>query len=208
MFSFALSPERVAKLTLAYSFVRDMDVKPDYYPVLAWMYMCNMPRHDYYDKKTLIEDALPFVTDDNLEKHFRYSLNHYVEHLANMDLTGFSPEAESRVDGLPLFYEMLGRDVSLHDAVMRSLVLDREKNCATMVIDTWAVWEGHPFTHHITIVFDNLLQVEMNWDSGNDYAWEFRGYVENGFLVFQLDSAYVQISCDRMRILSVEKVPA
>lgn len=208
MFSYALSPERTAKLNLAYSFVKDMQVKPDYYPVLAWMYMCNLPRHDYYVRKPVIEDALPFVTDDKLKKHFNHSLKYCIEYLGNMELTGFSPEAESRVDGLPLFYEMLGRDVSLHDAVMRSLVVDREKNCATMVIDTWVTWEGHPFTHHITIEFENLLQIEMNWESGNDYAWEFRGYVDNGFLVFQLDSAYVEITCEKMRILSIEKVPA
>ena len=204
---FGLDDPKRSMLGMAYHYAQDFKDELDFYDILVFYYIHIVKRHLSKVKLDLYNEALSYCHSEDLIKRIKDGISWCEEDYAHSQLTGFSEEAAKRIEGIDLYFEKIGHKASLHDAYVRSIQYDRENRSMTMVIDTWSSYEDDEAeTQLLTIEFSDIVTINMDVDPGNDYAWEFRCYIDNTFIHFELNSAHIEVMCRNMKIVNIENI--
>jgi len=203
----ALTPENEGKLQFAYTLAQEYKSELDYYSYLAFQVACH---HDYpwgRFERSVCEDLLLYCHNEKLRFEAEYAVKSIDKRLSEECGVGFTEEAKPFVENLDLMYDALGKDVTLHDAIVSKVDYDRENGTATVVIDTLYHWKNHR-PSLITIRFDEILSIKWDSDLCSDYVDEFVCFfqdLQGGSIWFVLKSADFRVECKRMTIISVEE---
>jgi hypothetical protein len=186
----------LTNMLAAYKYAQQDKDELEFYSFMCFWLACHdrntlTPKSEYY------KEALEYCKDSELKKDIELNYNLVKERLEKETHIGIHPSAANRIVGIEKLKPFFSGGCCLHDAEVKSMVYDRDKNILDIDIDTCIPeWSDDNKCHIIPFRFSDLLSVEVDMDYGNDYVHESHIYADDNFIYAMFDSVYLKI-CSR-----------
>lgn len=191
----------ITNMLAAYKYAQDFKEELDFYGFLCFWLAYNV--QDLHSSRlSYCEEALQYCKQADMRKYIEWNYNYSIAVCEKELFVGVHPSAANRIDGIEKIAAVYGRnDWSLHDAEVKSMVYDRDKDTLDIEIDTFiSEWAVDKQCHIIPFHFSNILSMEINMDYGNDYVWTTHVYVDNDYIYVEFESAHLKICSKNLTI--------
>jgi len=190
-------PGSVTNMLAAYKFAQDYKEELDFYGFLCFWLAYHV--QDLRSSRLVYcEEALQYCKQPDLRKYIEWNYNYSKAIREKEYFEGVHPSANNRVKGIEKIAAVYGHnDWTLHDAEVKSMRYDRDKNTLDIEVDTFIPkWAEDNQCHIIPFQFSNILSIETDMDYGNDYFSTCHIYSENDYFYVEFESAHIKI-CSR-----------
>lgn len=184
----------LTNMLTAYKYAQQDKDELEFYSFMCFWLACH-DRITLTSKFEYYKEALEYCKDPELKKDIELNHNLVKERLEKETFTGIHPSAANRIDGIDKLKPFFSDGCGLHDAEVKSIVYNRDKNTLDIDIDT-SGWSDDSKCHIIPFHFYDLLSVEADMDYGNDYVYESHIYADENYIYAMFDSVYLKI-CSR-----------
>lgn len=187
----------LTNMLAAYKYAQQDKDELEFYSFLCFWLACH-DRNTLTSKLEYYKEALEYCKDLELKKDIEINYSLVKERLEKEIYTGIHPSATNKIVGIEKLKPYYGDGKwNLHDAEVKNMVYDRDKNTLDINIDTCIPeWSDDNKCHIIPFHFSDLLRVEADMDYGNDYVYESRIYADENYIYAEFDSVYLKI-CSR-----------
>lgn len=201
------APGAMTNMLAAYKFSQSFKDELPFYSFLCFWLACHDNNSHFWTYKSeYYEEALAYCKDPDMNKYIKSNYDIAKEHHEKDICEGIHESVKNSIVGIEKLKPFYGEGKwNLHDAEVKNMVYDRDKNSLDIYIDTFIPeWSEDNKCHIIPFHFTNLISMEINMDYGNDYVYESRIYMNNNYIYAEFDSAYLKICSRKLSIGKIE----
>ena len=120
------------------------------------------------------------------------------------DKLGIGERAKTKIKGV----ENLSEFMCLHDAVVRKMEYDRDKNELQLLVDTYCIPYGSQIksTYLIPFHFKDVVEIKLDMGPYNDHIWHTRIYQYNKFIIAEFESAHLKVCSSELEIGEIVEI--
>ena len=187
----------ITNMLAAYKYAQSCKEELPFYSFMCFWLAC----HDMYQrwhKVAYYEEALKYCRQLDLKTDIELNYQLVKAESEKSSFEGLHPSAAHRINGIEKITAVYGHDDwTLHDAEIKNMVYDRDKDILDIEVDTFIPdWATDKRCHIIPFHFSNILSIEADMDYGNDYFSTCHIYSENDYIYVEFESAHIKI-CSR-----------
>ena len=169
----------LTNMLAAYKYAQQVKEDLVFYSFLCFWLACHDGK-TYRSKSEYYKEALAYCKDPGLKKDIELNYNLVKESFEKESYVGIHPSAVNRIEGIEKLKPFFSEGRCLHDAEVKKIFYDRDRNTLDIDIDTFIPeWSDDNKCHIIPFHFSGLFNVETDMDYGNDYIWESRIYADD-----------------------------
>ena len=195
----------LTNMLAAYKYAQQDKDEFEFYSFMCFWLACH-DRNTLTSKLEYYKEALEYCKDLELKKDIEINYSLVKERLEKEINTGIHPSAVDRIDGIERLKPFYSDGGCLHDAEVKNIVYDRDKNTLDIDVEINTCipeWFDGFKNYIIPFHFSNLLTMEIDMDYGNDYVWESHIYVDNDYICAEFESAHLKISSKNLFIKAI-----